>query len=138
MKKVLTVGVFDYFHYGHLRLFKQARNCTPDPYLIVAVQEDDFIKKYKPDSKIFYTQSIRKEIISELKCVDEVVFYQDISSFIKSIDFDIFAVGEDQNHAGFQEAIKYCEENHKQVARLKRTKGVSSSEIKQVKNNENC
>lgn len=24
-KKVLTVGVFDYFHYGHLRLFENAK-----------------------------------------------------------------------------------------------------------------
>ena len=25
MTKVLTVGVYDYFHLGHLRLFKNAR-----------------------------------------------------------------------------------------------------------------
>lgn len=45
MKKVLTVGVFDYFHLGHLRLFKQAREYGD--YLIVAVQEEakNFYKK---------------------------------------------------------------------------------------------
>ena len=25
MKKILTFGVFDYFHLGHLRLFKQCK-----------------------------------------------------------------------------------------------------------------
>ena len=25
MKKVITVGVFDYFHLGHLRLFENAK-----------------------------------------------------------------------------------------------------------------
>ena len=53
MKKVLTVGVFDYFHLGHLRLFKQAREYGD--YLIVAVQEEDYIHKTKPEAIIFYS-----------------------------------------------------------------------------------
>ena len=43
MIKVLTFGVFDYFHYGHLKLFEQARKYGD--YLIVAIQKDDDIKK---------------------------------------------------------------------------------------------
>lgn len=50
MKKVLTVGVFDYFHYGHLKLFNNAKNFGE--YLIVAVQDSDFILKYKPNGSI--------------------------------------------------------------------------------------
>ena len=35
MRKVLTFGVFDYFHLGHLRLFK---NCKKyGDYLIVGI-----------------------------------------------------------------------------------------------------
>lgn len=41
-----------------------------------------------------------------------------------------FAVGEDQNHAGFQRAIEWCKENGKEVVRMKRTPGICSSEIK--------
>ena len=44
MQKVLTVGVFDYFHLGHLRLFENAKQLGD--YLIVALQDNDFILKY--------------------------------------------------------------------------------------------
>ena len=45
--KILTFGVYDYFHIGHLRLFKQCKQHAD--YLIVAVQDSDFILKYKID-----------------------------------------------------------------------------------------
>lgn len=47
MKKVVTFGVYDYFHLGHLRLFKNAKNLGD--WLIVAVQDGDYILKTKPD-----------------------------------------------------------------------------------------
>ena len=132
MIKVLTVGVYDYFHLGHLRLFKNAKKLGD--YLIVAVQEEEFILKTKPDVKILYTTEQRKELIGALRVVDEVISYSDVDVTIKTIDFDIFAIGEDQNHEGFQRAIQWCQENGKQVVRMKRTPGICSSEIKQTLN----
>ena len=128
MTKVLTVGVYDYFHLGHLRLFKNARKLGD--YLIVAVQDGNFILKTKPDAKVLYTTEQRKELVGALRVVDEVVTYTDIDVTIKNIDFDVFAIGEDQNHDGFQRAIKWCNEHGKKVVRMKRTPGICSSEIK--------
>ncbi|MCR4743938.1 MAG: adenylyltransferase/cytidyltransferase family protein [Lachnospiraceae bacterium] len=128
MKKVLTVGVYDYFHLGHLRLFKQAKE--HGDYLIVAVQDGDYILKYKPDAKVLYSTEQREELISGLKVVDEVTSYTDVDEKVKEIDFDVFAVGEDQNHAGFLRAMDWCREHGKEVVRLKRTPGICSSEIK--------
>ena len=108
MKKVLTVGVFDYFHLGHLRLFKNAKKLGD--YLIVAVQDGDFILKFKPDAKVLYTTEQRLELVSALKVVDEVVTYEAVDEDIKKFDFDVFAIGGDQNHEGFQRAVKWCEE----------------------------
>lgn len=34
---------------------------------------------------------------------------------LKKIDFDVFAVGGDQNYEGFQRAIKWCEDNGRKV-----------------------
>lgn len=133
MKKILTVGVFDYFHYGHLRLFLQARNVSKDPYLIVAVQQDEFIKKYKPDADILYSTKVRKELISALRCVDQVIEYANVQDIVKCVDFDVFAVGADQIHSGFQDAIEWCKQNNKQVVRLHRTPGIASSQIKQAR-----
>ena len=128
MKKVITFGVFDYFHLGHLRLFQNAKRIGD--YLIVAVQDGTYIQKYKPNAKVLYTTEERMELVRALKVVDEVVIYRDVNEDIKRLDFDVFAIGEDQTHSGFQQAVSYCEKEGKQVVRMKRTEGISSSEIK--------
>ena len=129
MIKVLTVGVYDYFHLGHLRLFENAKELGD--YLIVAVQDEDFILKTKPNAKILYTTEQRKEILGALRVVDEVVGYTDVDAIVKMIDFDVFAIGEDQNHEGFQKAVEWCKEKGKKIVRMRRTPGISSSDIKQ-------
>lgn len=129
MKKVLTVGVFDYFHLGHLRLLKQARGCGD--YLIVAVQDDDYVLKYKPDALSLYSTEERIEMVTSVKYVDEVIVYKDVDAIVKEVDFDVFAVGEDQKHKGFQRAEQFCRENGKEIARLRRTRNISSKNIKQ-------
>lgn len=128
MKKVVTFGVYDYFHLGHLRLFKNAK--ALGDYLIVAVQDGNCILKTKPNAKVMYTTEERKELVGALRVVDEVVDYTDVDVTIKTLDFDVFAIGEDQNHEGFQRAIKWCEDNGKEVVRMRRTPGICSSEIK--------
>ena len=119
MKKVLTVGVFDYFHYGHYKLFENAK--SHGDYLIVAVQDGDYILKYKPTANVLYTTEQRLELIQALRCVDETIVYYDV---------DKIAVGGDQKHDGFVKAMKWCEENGKQIVRLPRTPGICSSDIK--------
>ena len=129
MIKVLTVVVYDYFHLGHLRLFENAKELGD--YLIVAVQDEDFILKTKPNAKILYTTEQRKELVGALRVVDEVVGYTDVDAIVKMIDFDVFAIGEDQNHEGFQKAVEWCKEKGKKIVRMRRTPGISSSDIKQ-------
>lgn len=131
MTKVLTVGVFDYYHYGHLRLFERAR--ALGDYLIVAVQDDDYILRFKPNAQIYYSTEKRIEMVSALRVVDQVEVYKSVDDFVKQVDFDIFVIGEDQVHEGFQKAVAWCEANKKSVVRLSRTQGVSSSEIKSRK-----
>ena len=132
MKKVITVGVFDYFHLGHLRLFQQAKNLGD--YLIVAVQDNDWIKKTKPDANIMYSTQQRIELVSALRIVDEVIVYTDVDVTLPTVDFDIFAVGEDQNHNGFKRAIEWGNNSGKQIVRLYRTPNICSSSIKSTLN----
>lgn len=128
MKKVLTVGVFDYFHIGHLRLFKNAKR--NGDYLIVAVQDNDTILKYKPDTNILYSTEQRMELVGALKVVDETIIYQDVDTIVEKVDFDVLAIGEDQNHPGFQRAVAWCEAHGKEVVRMHRTPSISSTIIK--------
>jgi glycerol-3-phosphate cytidylyltransferase len=130
--KVLTFGVYDYLHYGHLKLFERASKLGD--YLIVALQKDEEIHKTKPEANMLYDLKKRMEFVGAIRFVDEVIPYTQVDQDIKTIDFDIFVLGGDQNHAGFQRAIAWAESNGKQVIRLERTKGISSSKIKKDKN----
>lgn len=129
MSKVLTFGVFDYFHIGHLRLFE---NCKKHgDYLVVAVQDGDFILQYKPEAKVLYSTQERVALVSALRVVDEVLIYQSVCpEFLETVDFDVLALGEDHIAERWVRAAEWCEKNGKQVVRMKRTPGICSSEIK--------
>lgn len=130
MTKILTFGVYDYFHLGHLRLFKQCKNYAD--YLIVAVQDGEYILNYKPDAKIMYSTEERVEMIEALRTVDEVIVYDSVcSKTLEKIDFDILALGEDHRGGRFEEVEKWCNEHGKRVIRMKRTPGICSSMIKE-------
>ncbi len=126
--KVLTFGVFDYFHYGHLKLFEHAK--ALGDYLTVAIQVDEEIHKTKPDAKIMYSTQQRMEMVGALRYVDAVIPYDQVDNTIKTVEFDIFAIGADQQHAGFQRAMQWCRENGKQVILMERTPNICSSDIK--------
>lgn len=127
-KRVLTVGVYDLLHKGHIELFRRAKGLGD--YLIVAVQDGDVILKYKPQAKVLNSTEDRVYMVQSIKYVDETIVYEGVDDIVKKVDFDVFVSGPDQIHAGFQKAIKWCEENGKEFTILGRTDGVSSSELK--------
>lgn len=129
MSKVLTFGVFDYFHLGHLKLFKNCKNYGD--YLIVAVQDGDYILKYKPEATVMYSTEQRVEMVESLRVVDEVVVYQGVCpEFLETVNFDILALGEDHTAERWVRATEWCENHGKMVVRMKRTPEISSSQIK--------
>lgn len=136
MKKALTVGVYDLLHIGHVLLFRRAK-LLPElegGELIVAVQDSDYILKYKPDSTIVNDTHTRMFMVDSIKYVDKVVSYKDVDKDIQNIDFDIFVKGPDQNHDGFKRAEQWCKEHGKEVVVIPRTEGISSSLLRRVMN----
>ena len=131
-KKVLVFGVFDLFHFGHLRLLKRAAKLGD--YCIVAVQNDEYILRYKPPGAAgtLYSTEERVEMIRALRCVDEVITYNIVADDIQKIDFDIWVKGSDNVHSGILDSIKWCEDNDKEVITLPRTEGVSSTYLKRL------
>ena len=124
MKKVITYGTYDLFHYGHQRLLERAKDLGD--YLIVGVTADDFDKQR---GKINVKQSLmeRIESVRATGLADEIIVEeyegQKIDD-IKRYDVDIFTVGSDW--VGHFDYLKeYCD-----VVYLKRTEGVSSSDIR--------
>lgn len=124
MKKVITYGTYDLFHYGHQRLLERAKELGD--YLIVGVTADDFDKQR---GKINVKQSLmeRIESVRSTGLADEIIIEeyegQKIDD-IKRYDVDIFTVGSDW--VGYFDYLNdYCD-----VVYLERTEGVSSSEIR--------
>lgn len=69
MTRVLTTGVFDLFHVGHLHFLQKAKSLGS--YLIVGIHTDRDVAEYKRTPIIPFEQ--RMEIVQAIQCVDEVV-----------------------------------------------------------------
>ena len=133
MKTVLTFGVYDMLHIGHILLFKRAKELGER--LVVEVQDGECILKYKPGTQMVYSTDERLYMVSAIKYVDDVVIYKDVDKDIQKIDFDILVRGEDQQHAGFQRAFDWCAQNGKEVVMLTRTEGISSTMLREYSKN---
>lgn len=131
MKRVITFGVFDFYHLGHLRLFKQIRKAVGEPcHLIVAIQNGDFILDHKPDASVLYSTDERKEMLEANRFVDEVVVYDTVGDYIGKAQFDVFARAHEHTSPSIQRFEKWCIDNSKKVIVTNRTEGISSSAIK--------
>lgn len=124
MRKVITYGTFDLFHFGHQRLLERAK--ALGDFLIVGVTADGFDRAR---GKINVQQSLmeRMEAVKACGIADEVIVEEYEGQKIDDIlryGVDVFAIGSDWD--GYFDYLKeYCE-----VAYLERTAGVSSSEIR--------
>ena len=133
MKTILTFGVFDMLHLGHVALFKRLADYVSQEKggrVIVAVQDNKYILKYKPTSKIVYSLEEKLFMLEAIKYIDDIVIYKDVDVDIQNLEFDILAVGPDQNHGGFQRAMTWCREHGKEVVVMPRTEGISSTMLK--------
>ena len=127
MTKVITYGTYDLLHRGHIRLLERAK--ALGDYLIVGVTADDFDKVR---GKINVQQPLmeRVEAVRKLGVADEIIVEEYEGQKIDDIrryGVDIFTVGSDWV-GKFDYLKEYCK-----VVYLERTKGVSSSEIRQKK-----
>ena len=124
MKKVITYGTYDLFHYGHQRLLERAKELGD--YLIVGVTTDDFDKTR---GKINVKQSLieRIESVRATGLADEIIVEEYEGQKIDDIqrfNVDIFTVGSDWV-GKFDYLNEYCD-----VVYLDRTEGISSSSIR--------
>ena len=100
-----TTGVFDLFHIGHLRLLQKAKSGCDR--LIVGVSTDALAEQYK-DKKPIIPYEERVEIVSALKCVDEVVpqRHRDKIAAYHEMKFDVMFVGDDWKGSDLFNAVE--------------------------------
>lgn len=70
-KVVFTNGCFDLLHGGHIHLFKIAKQ--QGDVLIVAVNDDTSIQKFKGPSRPIFALAERLEILAALEMIDYLV-----------------------------------------------------------------
>lgn len=127
-KVLLTYGTFDMFHIGHARLLKRLKKRCD--YLIVGLSTDEFNEIKGKKTLIPYKQ--RKKILESIKYVDKVIPEKNWNQKIKNIkkyNINIFAMGDDWK-GKFDDLEDHCE-----VLYLKRTKDISTSQLKKSLSN---
>ena len=124
MKTIITYGTYDMLHIGHINLLTRAK--ARGDYLIVGVTSDDYDRS-RGKLNVVQSQEMRVAAIKELDFVDKVIFeihkdqkQEDIVKY----DVDEFVIGDDWK--GYFDYL----ENHTKVIYLPRTKGISSTKIR--------
>lgn len=125
MKKVITYGTYDLFHYGHQRLLERAK--ALGDYLIVGVTTDNFdLERGKMSTCNNVMERI--EAVKATGLADQIVIEEYKGQKIDDIQkygVDIFAIGSDWK--GYFDYLKeYCE-----VVYLPRTQGISSTQLRE-------
>jgi glycerol-3-phosphate cytidylyltransferase len=99
--KGIIAGSFDLIHPGYVRMFKESKEYCD--YLIVALQDDPTFER--PNKcKPVQTLSDRKEILTSLKYVDEVLTYsseESLHDLLRKTDYDVRILGEEYKNCNF-------------------------------------
>jgi len=137
-KIVLTSGVFDLLHLGHVRYLEEAKKAGgKDAELIVIVARDSTVEKRKSKRPIM-SENQRRALVESLKVVDEAILgYEefDIGKVIERIKPDVIVFGHDQE--GMEENVRdYLKEKEiktkvVRIGKFEEDKLDSSSKIKQ-------
>ena len=120
VKVVLTGGVFDLIHLGHLYTLYEARKYGN--FIVVAVARDDMIEK--KGRKPVHSQEYRAKIVEALKPVDAVVLgSENPDDIIKFVKPDVIVYGYDQHEFARPQSVKIVKlTQHLEPERLKTNK----------------
>ena len=126
VRRVITFGTFDLFHYGHLKLIQRAKEFGDE--LIVGISSDklNFSKKGRYP---IVCEEHRRCIVESLKCVHTTFIEETLElkkHYIEKYKADILVMGDDW--AGKFDSMRcVCE-----VVYLPRTPSVSTTEIIEI------
>jgi rfaE bifunctional protein nucleotidyltransferase chain/domain len=109
MTTVMVNGTFDVLHPGHIALLNTARSYGD--WLVVAIDTDRRVKELKGEQRPINNQTDRKIMLSNLKAVDFVVFFdstEELIGLMKLYKPDVYVKGSDWKHDTESTAHQYC------------------------------
>jgi rfaE bifunctional protein nucleotidyltransferase chain/domain len=101
---VLTNGVFDILHKGHIELLKFAK--AQGNKLIVAIDSDRRVKELKGDSRPINNEEDRRKVLETNRYVDEVVIFdstEELQGFYQTLSPDVIVKGSEWTAAEVRE-----------------------------------
>jgi rfaE bifunctional protein nucleotidyltransferase chain/domain len=100
---VLTNGVFDLLHVGHVRYLRQAR--SEGDLLVVGVNADASVRALKPGRPLV-PDSERAELVAALRSVDFAVIFAEptADALLRALRPDVYVKGGDYTEASLPEA----------------------------------
>jgi D-beta-D-heptose 7-phosphate kinase/D-beta-D-heptose 1-phosphate adenosyltransferase len=104
-------GTFDVLHPGHIALLNTARSYGD--HLVVAIDTDRRVKELKGDKRPINNQIFRRIMLSNLKAVDIVEFFdskEELIELMKRYQPDVYVKGSDWKHDTKSTAHQYCKE----------------------------
>lgn len=124
-----TNGCFDCFHLGHLNSFMQAKRLCD--VLIVAMNSDSSVKRYKGESRPIQDEKTRSMILASLEFVDYVIVFEEDSPLhiVERLKPDVVAK-EGYTLENWPEG-KLAQSYGGQAVILKRVEGYSTSNLVQ-------
>ena len=100
---VLTAGVFDLLHLGHVKFLEEAKKMGgKNAELIVIVARDKTVKNRKGEKPVM-SENQRRALVESLEVVDEAILGYEkfsIDRVVEKIKPDIIALGHDQKGIG--------------------------------------
>jgi len=92
---IFTNGCFDILHVGHLQYLEQSKNLGDR--LVVGLNSDASVRRLKGPSRPVNSQTDRKRMLEALRCVDEVVIFDEDTPYdlIVSLQPDVVTKGGD-------------------------------------------
>jgi rfaE bifunctional protein nucleotidyltransferase chain/domain len=111
MTTVMVNGTFDVLHPGHIALLNTARSYGD--HLVVAIDTDRRVKELKGDKRPINNQNDRRIMLSALKSVDIVDFFDSTEELIilmQRYKPDVYVKGSDWKHDTKSTAHQYCKE----------------------------
>lgn len=135
--KIISLGTMDLVHLGHINLLKRCRELAMWDKVIVGLNTDEFIEKYKGKKPVMSYQE-RKDTILSMGLADEILPNDQPNGTAKQLIIDsgakLIVVGSDwavKDYVG-QLGINWdwLERNNIGIAYFPRTKGLSTTELK--------
>lgn len=93
---IISNGVYDVIHRGHVRLLEYARSLGNK--LIVAIDTDSRVKTLKGANRPINNSSDRRKVLEAIRYVDMVVEFdseEELIAIIKDLDYPIMVKGDE-------------------------------------------